>query len=462
MQATFYKQISLPVAILLLMLSSLHLSCKKFVEIQPAPELIATDDIFASNQTAISACLGVYVQMRKSTLHFSNGGLSFFSALSADEIYNTAVSSIYDVFYNNSLSANTGTIYTNMWSIAYTNIYRINAIIEGLAKSTITDSLKRQLTGEMKVTRAFHYFYLVNLFGAVPLVTTSDYTINASLPRNSVEEIYQQMRSDLLDAQNLLKPAYPGTGKTRPNKWTASALLARVYLYQKDWANAEAQASSVINSGYSLVSNLNTVFLINSNETIWEMASPNEASNTAQGATFIPSSATVKPALALTNSLTGAFETGDQRKSNWVKSSIIGGTTYNYPNKYKTRSATPVTEYNIILRLAEQYLIRAEARAKQNNIAGAQTDINTIRNRAGLPAIFAGTETAILSAIDQERRVELFTEWGDRWLNLKRVQQADAVLSIVKGNNWQPTDVLYPLPEMELDKNPFLIQNPGY
>jgi starch-binding outer membrane protein, SusD/RagB family len=121
-------------------------------------------------------------------------------------------------------------------------------------------------------------------------------------------------------------------------------------------------------------------------------------------------------------------------------------------------------EYSTLLRLAEQYLIRSEARAQQNNIAGAQQDINVIRARAGLTATTANDKASLLMAIEQERKVELFTEHGHRWLDLKRTGRAEVILAPIKGSNWQPTDVLYPIPQYQILNDPAMnnAQNPGY
>jgi hypothetical protein len=121
----------------------------------------------------------------------------------------------------------------------------------------------------------------------------------------------------------------------------------------------------------------------------------------------------------------------------------------------------PPLDHSTVLRLAEQYLIRAEARTQQNNIAGAQADVNVIRHRAGLGDTPANDKESLLTAIDQERKHELFNEWGHRWLDLKRTGRADAVLSAIKPQ-WKPTAVLFPIPESEIINNPALKQNPGY
>src|SRR5690606_19066848 len=110
---------------------------------------------------------------------------------------------------------------------------------------------------------------------------------------------------------------------------------------------------------------------------------------------------------------------------------------------------------------AEQYLIRAEARAQLSNIAGAQADLNKIRIRAGLGETLASSQNELLTAILQERRFELFTEHGHRFFDLKRTGNLDNVLGSKPG--WNTTDRLFPLPEKELLLNPNLLpQNPGY
>ncbi|HEU4473178.1 MAG TPA: RagB/SusD family nutrient uptake outer membrane protein, partial [Flavisolibacter sp.] len=123
----------------------------------------------------------------------------------------------------------------------------------------------------------------------------------------------------------------------------------------------------------------------------------------------------------------------------------------------------PLAEYLIVFRLAEQYLIRAEARMHKGDIQGSISDLNIIRSRAGLPSLpVTLTPVQLATAIEQERRVELFCEWGHRWQDLKRTGRAGAVLSTAKAPNWQSTDELYPIPAVEMQNNPFLTQNPGY
>ena len=141
---------------------------------------------------------------------------------------------------------------------------------------------------------------------------------------------------------------------------------------------------------------------------------------------------------------------------------MFAGSTLYYPFKYKVMSGTNLTEYYITLRLAEQFLIRAEARAQQGNISGAKTDVNVIRTRAGLPNTTANDKGGLLNAIEQERRIELFAEWGHRWFDLKRTGRATTVLGSLKPATWQPTDELWPIPQSQINLNPSLTQNNGY
>jgi hypothetical protein len=445
-------------------------SCKKFVDIDPPPTKIETSNIFLSDQSATSAVIGLYSNMLRQSLIFCNGGTTVYAGLSADEIVNTSASAVPDALRTNTLTPNTGTLPASLWNAPYNLIYHANAVLEGLSNSTsLTDSVKKQLMGEMLVARAFFYFYLLNLYGDVPYPTTTNYEVNAVMPRTQKTIIYHQMTADLIKAKDLLKTIYPPSNRVRPNKWTATALLARVYLYTGDWVNAEAQANAIIASGIYSLSALSSVFTsITSNETIWQLIKDN--SNTAEGGTFIPSTTTSRPTYVLTPSLYNAFQAGDQRKTAWVGTNVVltpaPSTTYYYPAKYKEKQATtPVKEYYIVFRLAEQYLIRAEARAQQGNLTGANSaasDINSIRSRAGLGTTPATTQAQILAAIEQERRVELFAEWGHRWFDLIRTARAGAVLDPIKYPKWESTDVLYPIWQNEMNLNPYLVQNPGY
>lgn len=481
-----YNKNRLVIGFTLLMLFA---SCKKLVDVNPPNNKITADDVYGSDITAISVLNGLYGKM-SSTLYYSSclPGISVWAGLSADELSLwSGASYVYKNYYQNSLVAdiNIGTG-QEFWQSTYFYIYAANAAIEGLSKSeTLTPAVKQQLSGEAKFLRAFVYFYLVNLYGDIPLPLSTDYSVNAVLKRSPKETVYNQIISDLKDAQNLMadgyvqadaKTLYPlsTAQRIRPSKAAATALLARTYLYTKDFVNAENEATKVIdNSSYYNLVPLNEVFKKNSREAIWQLQEVSTASSSTPDAyTFVltdgSSGIGSNHPVYLSQTLMNSFEAGDERKDsgNWVSQLTNSSGTYYFAYKYKDVSfnATP-SEYTTLLRLAEVYLIRAEARAQQNKLSGAQSDLNAIRNRAGLPNTAASTQADLLTAILHERQVELFTELGHRWLDLKRTSSIDSVMTIEtqkKGGSWSSYQQLYPLPVSDLLKDPNLIQNPGY
>lgn len=441
-------------------------SCTKFVDIPPSNQLIVEENVFSDENSVLSALNGVYTQMRNSNLAYSNSGLTVFTALSADELFRSTPNETYDVFYRNSIPVEDPSINSYFWGAPYNVIYRTNAIINGLSASTaIPADVSRRLAGEMKFVRAFTYFYLLNLYGPVPLITTTDYTQNAVAPRSDTALILGQILTDLEDAAASLEGTGTGagTGKVRPGFFAVKALQARVHLYRRNWAAAEQAASTIITTGpFQIEMDLERTFLINSTETIWEIASRNGTGNTGEAANFIPLTASTVPAFQLTPSLQAAFETGDKRWQYWVGQTGSGTTVYHYPLKYRNRNIQPVTEYNIVFRLAELYLIRAEARAMLNKTEDAVKDLNLIRGRAGLHHLPEDLPKQVcIDAVAQERRVELFAEWGHRWLDLKRTGTVDAVLGAEKSW-WEPYAALYPIPLNQLLYNYYLEQNDGY
>jgi hypothetical protein len=330
--------------------------------------------------------------------------------------------------------------------------------------------------------RAFFYFYLVNLYGDIPLVTTNDYKTNSILPRTPKENVYQQIVTDLHDAQKLLSTDYldatlvnPTTDRLRPTQWAATALLSRAYLYMGNWAGADSASSVLINnSALFSLSSLSNAFLMSSlgnNEAIWQLQPVVMVpSNTYDAYIFVMSSSGPGKGgnfgAYLSNNLLNSFEPNDQRKQNWVSSVTVGGTTYFYPFKYKLKSG-PVSEHLMILRLAEQYLIRAEARAQRGNFNDAESDLNTIRFRAGLSGTGASSQADLLAAILHERQVELFAELGHRWLDLKRSGTIDATMTVVTpqktgSTGWNSYQQLYPVRLVDIQLDPNIVQNGGY
>lgn len=490
----------------------LLVSCKKLVEIPPSTNLISSGAVFSNDEAAIGALTGIYIEMGKATTQTIGGftgleGVSILTALSSDElVYFDAGIDRYKQYHFNSLNLANSTAGTNHWTPLYKYVFRCNDIIEGLNSKeaeALTPIIKQQLMGEAKFLRAFLYFYLTNMYGALPLVLTTDYNANTILARSPSEDVYKQIIADLVEAKNLLSGEFLDvtlkgvtTERVRPTKWSAMALLARVYLYAKEYQKAADESSLVINNitQFSLTA-INSAFLKNSKETIWQLQPTTLYFNTDEARALVvpatgPSATTP---VYLTDLLLNEFEPGDQRSAmgNWIDSTIytvstnpvlVRDTVY-YPYKYKksqidstivhTTSVpgyTKMSEYLVVMRIAEQYLIRSEARTMLNDIGGARQDLLAIRNRAGLaPAtLTANDQSSLQAAIAHERRVELFTEWGHRWFDLKRTGKVDAVMNIatpIKSNGlnqWQTFQQLYPIPVSDIQMAPNLIQNPGY
>ncbi|MNL20231.1 SusD family protein [compost metagenome] len=220
------------------------------------------------------------------------------------------------------------------------------------------------------------------------------------------------------------------------------------------------------------------MFLTGSKEAIWQLKQTNEYTTlknaTIEGYAF-NRTANNLAAYGLTPQLLSSFEAADQRKLAWVGSVTSATPTpvvTAYPYKYKTGSTNgvinqPSPEYYVVFRLAEAYLIRAEAAANgaAGGTAAALADLKIIRNRAGLPDLAGNlNQQQIIAAVAKERRIEFFAEWGHRWFDLKRTGHAGTELSTIPLKQPWAGDyqLLYPIPMGEIEKGPFLTQNPGY
>lgn len=449
-----------------LVLAAITVGCDDFVQVEiPQNQLIA-QEVFEESATANAAMTDVYSKMRDAgILTGTSSGISCLIGNYADELtfYGGAQSHVQS-FYDNSVLPLNSTV-KNVWNSSYNQIYAVNAVVEGVSRAIkLPKAEKKQLKGEALLVRALLHFYLSNLFGPVPYIKTTDYKVNSRVPRNTVAEVYQLAALDLENAIELLEAEYKTEDRTRPNKFVAYALLARVKLYEGAWIEAANAASAVLNETgtYTFETNLDKIFLKGSTTTLWQFNPKKLGLNTNEGITFIflngPPSVS-----ALTESLLNAFEPGDLRKTKWTRTVTNGTNSWTHPYKYKQRAATSTTvENSVILRTSEVYLIRAEARARAGELIGAKEDLNKIRNNAGLANTTAVTSQEILTAIHKERRVELFTEFGHRFFDLKREGKTNEVLGATKVG-WTTAALLLPLPQDQLDLNPALEpQNQGY
>ena len=304
---------------------------------------------------------------------------------------------------------------------------------------------------------------MVNLFGDIPYIDTTDYRINSKISRLETHLVYEKLVDDLVLSKSLLSINYTGTNKVRPNKWVASALLSRVYLYNEIWDKALIETDDIFSSGaYILNTDINQVFLKNSTETLWQFDAGNTGTNTIDALTYIFTSGP-PPNSALADYFINSIEVGDARFGNWMGTVFNGTDTWYYPFKYKLNLNTGTTqECSIVFRLAELYLIAAEASAQLGNASDALVQLNVIRERSNLSPITDTNTSVILEAIYQERKIEFFTEMGHRFFDLKRTGTATSELSLVKPN-WENTDIYWPIPESEIILNPNLKpQNTGY
>lgn len=457
---------------LVIILCCFLMSCEDFLEIEVPDHKITSEVVFNNDETAISAMTGIYNQLFNSP--YSSGGpasVTVLAGLSADVLTPIRTTNLPYMEFDQHEILPDNNRNLSLWSSAYNIIYMTNSLLEGLADSQqVSEQVGNRLVGEASFVRAFTYFYLVNLYGEVPLILTTDYEDNSLAARDSEVIVYQQIIADLQAAVEILSSSYVQGERIQVNQSTAIALLARVNLFLQNWDQAESLSSQVISQSdtYGLLENLDQVFLANSMEAIWQLSPAGSGSvltNTNDGASFL-----IHPIfsflanLKLAPSLVNSLEEEDKRLHNWIGFHPGSGNYYAY--KYKIQNSTePITEYSMVLRLSEQYLIRAEARAMQGNLQGAIDDLDKIRTRAGLESFGETTPTIsrdeLLIKIMEERKRELFTEWGHRWLDLKRTGKAGEKLG--SGDAlWQETDVLYPIPTSELMKNPNLTQNNGY
>lgn len=340
-----------------------------------------------------------------------------------------------------------------IWTASYNGINRANLLLEALPNvGDLTAAQRNQMRGEALFVRALHYFNLVRYWGGVPLVLEGVRSLAdaeaTKKPRASVAEVYARIEADLQEALNLLPNArVPG----RATRGAAQALLAKVYLEQGKWAQARDAAAAVIASGlYQLVPNYRDIFATkNSAESIFELQySTNDSNNHAFW--LFPTALGGRRGYAPSTALFNAYEPGDTRRDATIARDAQGRL---YGIKYFRISTND--DNVVVLRLAEMYLIRAEANARLGQFALASQDINVVRQRAGLAPIACADLTSCLDRVIRERRVEFAIE-GHRFFDLRRAGLAETTLNIPSFR------LLWPIPLYEIERNPNLTQNPGY
>ncbi|MHA4810315.1 RagB/SusD family nutrient uptake outer membrane protein [Flavitalea flava] len=401
----------------------------------------------------------------------------------------------------------------DQWKMRYIVIKRTNDVINNVPAIKMDQALKDRILGEAHFLNALMYFQLAYSYGndkaGVPIVDRAKPSALAIPRAANVGENYKTIEADLKEAAQLLPyfDTYGATDYGRPHKTAAWAYLSKMYLYLKDWANAEKYADSVINSGkHALLPDFASVFTIAGNwskEYIWS------AYSTAKGNGW----GSILPGVMLENKgwgkyngwgyytptqeLYNAYESGDKRrevtilkpgdslvffgeKIAYSSTNSLSGyqfrkymEPFSYADPIGTYIGTsgdhPVTELNPpLLRYAEIILIKAEAELMQGKNADAE--INTIRHRAGL----SDTTNADMNELKTQRRCEFAGEWADRFRDLVRWGDAKAAFSLAlhgyngsviwPGRNFDPNvNDVWPVPQVEIDNSGGLIkQNPGW
>lgn len=438
---------TLLLSILLLSISS----CKKFLEETPNNALPTESSITDAN-TARAAIIGAYDRLQE---YYAANYPTLGTITTDNVVFNGTLSQYLQLDQNAIPTDNVITV------AAYQGIYRainsansVIAYVPAVTDPTLSTAEKDRILGEAYFIRALSYFDLARGWGGVQLQLepTNDLNSLKGVKRSTLDQTYDQVLADLIKAETLLTE--DATTRNRAQKSTVFALRARLHLYRKQWADAESYATQVINNPkFALVKPYNAFFTtpFQSTESVLELAfSPNDR-NTFWNLWY-PSSAggqyTLKPSEALIAKLNNPAIGGSR------KSLIAGTGNAVYGVLYNTAGTSTDPAY--LIRIAELYLIRAEARAQLNKLTEAAADLNIIRARADVPATAANTQSALLQAIEDENAVEFAFE-AHRWFDLTRTERATAVLGLTDRNFW-----LFPLPLSDVQSDPDLTQNPGY
>lgn len=472
---------------LILMMAGALVSCKDFLAL--APEYQISEQTFYKSQNDFETALtGVYGTFRG--LFSSN--VLYMTELATDnaEIQWSSPSTDEMQMDQNAVTS-TNAFVQAVWNSCLYTISRSNAILNRIDGVSFDQTAKDRIKGEAKFMRAYAYFYLVRLYGNVPVITqtfSSPAQVSAAdLSLKPATEVYAFLIKDLTDAETLL-PAGGNTDKTRASRMSAKALLGKVYLTQKSYDLAATKLKEVIDAKtYSLAANYQTLFTNGNNnlaESVFEVQFVSGRSlGNNYSALFTPAitsmaifpnnlqgSGRITPTLNLLN----VYEAGDARKAVSVNDSVslIGGKkSYSrYGLKFVDFKAIDLSDGSITftaLRYADVLLMYAEALNEQGKPAEAVPYINQVRTRARLGNLTVQTQADVRLAIENERRVEFLYE-GQRWFDLVRTGRAQTVMNahyagLKLSFKLDEFELIYPIPQNEVDLNPTMVkQNPGY
>jgi hypothetical protein len=476
---------------LMIMALTMIFSCGKNFLTEP-PRTVTIDDLI-NNPTdgAPRLTAAVYNKLYDWDVHtFSWMGISSISSDDADKGSQIGdAGTDKDLLDNWTISAS-GFSFNEEWIGLYDGIGRAAYAIKYLEEMKLPQAEKDRYIGEVKLLRAYYYWCLVRIFGGVPIidhVLTSQEDIAQASIRASISQVYAFIESDCNDAILKLPTTVSKEEQGRVSKWAARALLAKAYLYQKRWADAKSQCDAIVNSNqFGLLPNYEDIWREVgefSTESIWEVNAVGGGAN-PKGVQQYTSVQDIRPRgwgfNTPTMDLVNAYEPNDKRKAATIMfrgqtlwdGEVFPITAPNDRYNYKTFVSRTLetwsgdqdqTNKNLrLFRFGEILLIKAEVENELGNLSVAQTALNLIRNRAGLPNTTANTKDDLRNAIYKERRVEMAFE-HDRTFDLRRTGRAGAVLRAHGKSYLDGVHDLYPIPQVQIDRSGGkLIQNPGY
>lgn len=439
-------------AVYLISLTLLLSSCKKYLELVPNNAL-PTATAITDAGTARAAIIGAYDGLQ----NYYSADYPTLGTITADHVVFNGTLSEYLQLDQNAIPTD-NVITVAAYRKIYSMINSANSVIAGVPAVTdplLTEAEKNKILGEAYFLRALGYFDLARGWGGVQIQLNPTQDLNAlkGVKRSTLAETYGQVQSDLIQAEALL-PADDANTRNRAQKSTARALRARLHLYRENWAEAEAYATQVINQPkYKLVSNYKTFFTspFLSTEAVLELSFSANDRNSFWNLWYPSSSGgqyTLKPSASFIEKINDPAVGGS-------RSSLIAGSGNSvYGVLYNTSGVSIDPAY--LIRIAELYLIRAEARAQQGNLTAAREDLNAIRSRAGIALFTGGDQAALLQAIADENSLEFAFE-AHRWFDLARTKKTGEVLGLTNADFW-----LFPIPYSDILSDPDVVQNPGY
>jgi tetratricopeptide (TPR) repeat protein len=471
----------------LLAISLLMGSCKDFLTLQPE-NMINELNYYKTQKDFETALIGNYSELQ--SIH--NGNILYLTELTTDNAdiqWSSPTASEMECDEMNLTSTND--FVNAIWRSCFVTISRCNNILSRIDEVAMSETLKAQYKGESQFLRAYCYFYLVRLYGDVPMVQQSFRSPNEvaafSMLRKPATEAYALIISDLKSAATLLD-GVTGLSKSRASKGAAKTLLGKVYLTQKDYAQSAAILKEVIDlNTYSLVPAYKTLFTNGNNElseSVFEIKYL--SGNVGEGNQFstiftpprfdmaiFPGNMQGSGRIVPTADMGKAYETGDLRRPVSICDTVklINGTYAKniYGLKFVDFKTGLIGDGGInftSIRYADNLLMYAETLNETSKTAEAHAYLNMVRTRAGLIPLSGLSKADFTLALEKERRVEFLLE-GHRWFDLIRTGRLQTVMNkhfIDKKLNFtvQDYELLMPIPQKERDIDPNLKQNTGY